>query len=111
MMNKGDWYWCGYAGHFICGNRCAFHLATVLPNGYIVSTVGHYLTDPDERPREIGVDCLFETMVFHCNGLDEHLNPKITDYSEVDFEGYNDSELAEKGHYLMCEKWSKESNG
>lgn len=46
-----DWQWFGHAGHLIVGQWCRFHLATLLPNGYYVSTVGEYW--PERGVREI----------------------------------------------------------
>lgn len=39
-----------HAAHFICGDKCRFHLATYV-GGYIVSTVGEYW--PERNAREI----------------------------------------------------------
>ena len=49
-MQKDKWIWMPHAGHFICGNRCRFHLNTYVGK-YIVSTVGELC--PEQRVREI----------------------------------------------------------
>ena len=49
--DKSIWKWFGHAAHFICGHDCRFHLATLLPSGYLVSTVGEYW--PSRAVREI----------------------------------------------------------
>lgn len=60
------WVWQGSAAHFICADRCAFHLTTVI-GPWIVSTVGEYKfrDDTADAPwRTVGADRLYETMVF-----------------------------------------------
>jgi len=55
----------GWAGHFICGYKCRFHLNTLLEykdTRIIVSTVGMMFTD--DKPKEIGCDRYYETMAF-----------------------------------------------
>lgn len=49
-MKKDKWIWMGHAGHFICADKCRFHLNTYV-GGYIVSTVGEYW--PERAVREI----------------------------------------------------------
>ena len=44
------WIWMGHAGHFICADKCQFHLNTYVGK-YIVSTVGELW--PDRAVREI----------------------------------------------------------
>lgn len=100
---KEKWY--GYAGHLIVGKRCAYHLGTVV-NGYLISTVGHFL--PDGKTMETigsGENDFFETMVFHCNGEDKDGNPNVLNWSNIDGERYADSTSAEKGHYVYLEKY------
>jgi hypothetical protein len=132
-----DWKWYGKAAHFICGDRCQFHMATEIGD-YLISTVGEYL--PDESVREIhckvhgialegrgdarlqdymtkcgfepiGYQRLYETMVFkisrHCNANGCNCGMPRFDGSELDFDGYNDSKSATDGHMAMCAKWSK----
>lgn len=43
-----EWKWHGLPGHFICGDKCQFHLATTVGE-YLVSTVGAYLPDAPVR--------------------------------------------------------------
>jgi hypothetical protein len=50
-MNKSEWIWMPHPGHLIVANKCQFHLATYLPSGYLVSTVGEYW--PERSVREI----------------------------------------------------------
>jgi hypothetical protein len=103
------WIWFGYAGHFVGGKRCVFHLSTWLPNGWLVSTVGHYLprSGDGETPEEIGIGRTFETMVFKCRGTAEPgVDAPIDDWSAVETKGYNDSSDAERGHYAVCAEWA-----
>ncbi len=56
----------GWAGHFICGDRCRFRRNTLLEFGdvrIIVSTVGAMYVDG--KLDSIGVDRYYETMAFH----------------------------------------------
>lgn len=107
MTSRSEWYWGGYAGHFIGGGKCRFHLSTIV-GSYLISTVGDYRTNRSEQQETIGADRLYETMVFRCDGLDGDLNPQLTDLQELELVGYNDSCDAERGHYDMCEKWAGE---
>jgi hypothetical protein len=47
-MKKEKWIWMPHAGHFICGDRCQFHLNTYVGK-YIVSTVGEMWSDSISR--------------------------------------------------------------
>jgi hypothetical protein len=98
----GKWEWYGRAGHFICAGRCQMHLHTHV-NGYCVSTVGELRAKPDDEEfTPIGHNRLYETMVFK-----EDESASVSDWSEIDFEGYNDLREAEAGHIKMCEKWAR----
>ena len=50
-MNRENWTWLPHAAHFIASDKCQFHLATELGNGFIVSTIGEYW--PERIAREI----------------------------------------------------------
>ena len=136
-MSSNNWEWFGNAGHLICGSSCRFHLCTKVGKYLVSTVGEYFPGESareifakskgielegmgDEREYdflkkhgyvEIGFKRLFETMVFKagkpcekesCNcGL-----PKING-SNLDFEGYNTSGEATKGHYEMCRKWSK----
>jgi len=109
-MNQPDWKWYGFAGHHICGTRCQFHLTTSIGERFLVSTVGQFVPDPLRAPettQEVGADRHFETMVFEIDGDDDNGNPAIKDYECVGMEGYNDSLEAEKGHHILCERYSQ----
>ena len=88
MNSKSGWKWYGFAGHFICGSRCQYHLATNINNKYLVSTVGKFVPDPLHFPNNIdtigaGKDDYFETYVFNIDGEDEHGNPNVKEYLEI----------------------------
>ena len=59
----------GWAGHFICADRCKFRRNTLLEFGdikIVVSSVGLMTDFLDEtKYREIGCERHFETMAFH----------------------------------------------
>lgn len=109
---KDEWRWFGSAGHLIVGSDCRFHLATLVGD-VLVSTVGDYHPphDHDGKPHTIGLERLYETMVFKAGkpctepeclcGM-----PEIAG-CEMDFAGYNTRGHAQRGHLDMCEKWAK----
>ena len=45
-----NWKWFGHVAHFICGDKCRFHMATQVGK-HLVSTVGEYW--PERSSREI----------------------------------------------------------
>lgn len=106
--DPSTWVWLPHAAHFIGSNSCRFHLATYLPNGYIVSTIGDYFP-MDEEQEEVGIGILYETMVFHAKEDDTLLccGFGIEDYDNVDFDGYTKPKEAREGHMKMCMKWSQ----
>lgn len=61
----------GWAGHFICANRCLFRRNTLLCRGklkVVVSTVGLlFLNENDKEPTPIGFKRHYETMVFEAD--------------------------------------------
>ena len=73
---------------------------TVLPNGYLVSTVwlglDHSFGD--------GPPLIFESMVFTCNA-----KQKVTDWLELDMCQYSTEAEALKGHKRLVNKWRKRS--
>ena len=84
----------GWAGHFICANRCLFRRNTLLECGkqqIVVSTVGlmenslygrkdlEYPELERNRYETIGCDRYYETMAFHAD-------PNDTRYHDIDVE-------------------------
>lgn len=98
----------GNAAHLIVGNWCRFHIATRIGD-VLVSTVGEYYPRPtDEKPTTIGVNRLYETMVFRVNGersCECGCGLPLHDGLEVDFAAYNDPKDANAGHEAMCAKY------
>ena len=137
-MKKEKWIWMPHPAHFICSDKCQFKLATYVGK-YIVSTVGEYLPDSQVREIEadvknirlegkgdareidflnkigfveIGLDRLYETLVFRAKKRKDEKNRKCCPYEiiverELDGNGYNTAADATKGHYALCEKWGK----
>ena len=132
-MGKADWVWMPHPGHFICGHYCRFVLNTFV-NGHIISTVGEYWPPETSRESwaeikgitlkgigdardadylkklgymDIGADRKYETMVFEAQKENEKTCCpfRIKNSSSIDFNGYNTSEDAYKGHLEMCEKY------
>jgi hypothetical protein len=60
----------GWAGHFICADRCRFRRNTLLECGdvrIVVSTVGLMKHPGEEAFSEVGYQRHFETMAFHAH--------------------------------------------
>lgn len=136
MIPESEWQWYGNASHFICGESCRFHLATLVGD-VVVSTVGEYWLDRELRrligpKREfssdakgdkyddewmsrfgfenIGYNRKYETMVFRkigeCDGEGCNCGAPTIDPAELDFAGYNDARSAREGHMELCRKWA-----
>lgn len=62
---------------------------------------------------DVGYGRKYETMVFpvgdtRCTADDCDCGmPEVTSWSELDADGYNLRGDAQRGHYAMCEKWSR----
>jgi len=79
----------GWAGHFICANRCKFRRNTLLIYGntnIVVSTVG-LMEDPlhENKFTEIGYKRYFETIAFHSDDNDARYHD-IDVTRQVDFD-------------------------
>lgn len=64
----------GWAGHFICADRCRFRRNTLLECGEIrivVSTVGLMCNRVEDKFEQIGHERYFETMAFHAQRVDD----------------------------------------
>jgi hypothetical protein len=95
----------GYPGHFICADRCKFHIHTHV-NGFCVSTVGaYYMREKDKEQTEVGYGRLYETMVFP---LGPDGNPSSC--SELECAAYNDHGSADAGHEKMVRKYERKSS-
>lgn len=77
----------GWAGHFICADRCLFRRNTLIEHGdkkIVVSTVGnmvdiHVKGYPNEiHIDEIGCERYFETMAFEAKLNDEFLDADVS---------------------------------
>lgn len=110
LKSGPDWKWYGFACHFFGGRNCGYHLATRIGK-YLISTVGAYRPKSDGKEEEVGINRLFETMVFECGGDDQDGNPRVASWSEIDGDGYNDSREAEIGHYKTCWKYQDKQPG
>jgi len=106
------WKWFGNAGHFCAARHCMFHLTTQVGE-YLVSTVGEYRPPFSKtgEPEEIGLDRLFETMVFRVSGqckcgcgLPTH------DGQELECHGYAEAASATVGHVSVCAHFAQMPN-
>ncbi len=136
-ITRDKWVWMGHPAHFICAQDCKFFMATRIGKYIVSTVGEYFPDAPireiyaqsrgivlkeigDERRydymkrvgfEEIGCGRKYETMVFEAKKV-----PKTDKYkccpwritsSDVDFNGYNTAGDAFKGHYKMCDKWSK----
>lgn len=102
--------WLGHPQHFIGADECHFLLATLLDNGFLISTIGEYVPHGKEYLKEnfveIGSGRLYETYVFKTKGEFRECGcPLILDHLEIDSKGYNHPKDAQNGHIEMIEKW------
>lgn len=106
------WVWMPHAAHFIGSDKCQYRLATYLPTGYIVSTIGDYLPYRGKEYEEVGPGRLYETMVFTAEPNSKALCCRYTinNYSEVDLRGYNDPKSAYDGHMALCHQYAQGDN-
>lgn len=106
-MNK-NWKWFGYALHSPIGDRCAFHLGTVINDRIIISTIGHWIpkNSTDGKPENVGPapEHMFETMVFELAGYDERGRPQQGE--ELHQRRYLTAEQAQTNHTQYCEIYS-----
>lgn len=100
-----DWIWQGRAGHFCGSLDCRFHLATRVGD-HLISTVGDYHPRGSKEPQQVGLDRLFETMVFCADGALKCGCAEMTGWDEVDADGYNTASDAQAGHMAMCRKYA-----
>lgn len=118
LFPKEKWIWMPHPGHFCGSFDCRFHLNTYV-GGYIVSTVGEYYPDSkvreilgrenDRKFEEIGLDRLYETMVFEAVKSNHKCCPYEMRSGEKDFLGYTNADDAYEGHLTLCKKWSKKA--
>ena len=108
-IEKEDWVWYGHACHLVVGRRCAYHLGTRVGE-YLISTVGAFHPSHNSEMETIGSgeDDYYETMIFECDGEDEHGNPNIISWSEIGVIRYGTSEEAKEGHHILCNKYSEQ---
>jgi hypothetical protein len=103
---RENWIWLGHKQHLIVARNCWFSLSTLLPNGYLVSTIGEYYRENETEMTEIGLDRFYETMVFKTNGILEKCGcPVISDFSEIKMRGYISAKEAQIGHIKICEEF------
>jgi hypothetical protein len=134
-ITRDQWIWMPHPAHFVFGHECQFHLSTKVGK-YIISTIGDWLPDYPRREieakirgialvgegddrlanymKKIGYKDLrfgykFETMVFPAKKHKEDTccQWRAVILKDVEDNVYKTSEEAFKGHYKMCDKYSK----
>ena len=76
----------GWAGHFICANRCRFRRNTLIEGAgrrIVVSTVGGFFTD--KGLQQVGHNRYYETMAFSAKDDNGYVEADASD--PLDFEG------------------------
>lgn len=109
QRDEARWRWIGRPIHFRGAQSCGFHLGTIVGGGrWAVSTVGDYWPQDAVYVEPIGMDRLYETMVFSVERLDKYDHPVICPI-DLDMRGANTARDAEANHMEMCRRWdSKE---
>lgn len=112
---RESWVWQGSAAHFICGDRCRFHLATIV-GPWLVSTIGEYVSVLDTQRQgesagtsEVGYRRLYETMVFRAGAACTEpgcAGEYHADGQEIDFEPANTRAEAYAAHARLCDLWA-----
>ncbi len=109
-MAKANWIWYGYPGHFIGSSSCQFRMCTEV-NGYLISTVGDYRPYENKPAKEIGINRLYETMVFRitgrCTAKGCDCNMPNINGSELEMVPANTPGEAQAGHLAMCAKYDR----
>jgi len=109
----GEVVWLGHKNHFCLSDRCAYSLATYLPNQKIlVSTVGELVSEPGKWEPLSGaaVDggTFYETMVFRCTGELAPCGcgcPIKESHNEIVCKRYFTVQEANAGHLEMIQKY------
>lgn len=116
-FNVKNWKWFGKAAHFICSDRCLFHMATDVGD-YMISSVGAYYPNMNRHGEglgemeTIGCDRKYETYVFEKNdgnGCECGCDLPAFSLSEIDSLSANDDKTAQANHMKLCLKYSKKS--
>lgn len=105
----------GWAGHFICADRCKFRRNTLLEKGdvrIVISTVGLMTSCADETAFEkIGLDRYFETLVFHASYdgryWDADVSQEISVKSPCFIDRIDAADLADKYHEDIIDEISQ----
>jgi len=107
MIPISEWKWSGRAGHFICSDRCRYHLTTIVGD-YIISTVGDLHYTHREDTVTVGYNSFYETMVFETGELSE-CGCYTHGSGEIEVRSYGKVKCSEldQGHFNMCIKYAK----
>lgn len=112
LFPRETWRWQGSPGHFILGDRCVYHLNTVV-GPWLVSTVGELRDAWRDDFRPVGHDRMFETMVFRAGspctedaGCGE---VHIASPECLAMRAANNRREAEAAHLEVCDAWSRKA--
>lgn len=113
MIPISEWKWQGMAGHFICSDRCRYHLTTVVGD-YLVSTVGDLHLTPEREMESVAVNptSYYETMVFKtAEVLVCGCHAATSREIEARYYGNVKCSEVDSGHFDMCMKYAKIQGG
>lgn len=93
-VNKSQegWVWMPHPAHFCAASHCRFRLATYVPTGYIISTIGEYF--PDEVVRRI----VLESKVQFPNPFEEDKTEVYKKILKLNGDLFNDAYLKYIGY-------------
>jgi len=113
-ISQAEWVWHGFAGHFICGSKCRFHLCTEVGD-FLVSTVGEYYLDSKaKKPEDLGYPegSVYETLVFRLSSA-RCVDPEcacdartVEDWSELEGRRHKLRGEATKAHMDACRRYA-----
>lgn len=92
----------GWAGHYICADRCRFRRNTLVEYGekkWVVSTVGNLIIDG--KLEQVGLDRYYETMAFEAEINGEYIDADVE--KQIFFE--NDWGLWADTEKEFCQKY------
>ena len=95
-MNESNWKWYGHAAHFICADKCRFHLTTKVCK-YLVSTVGELW--PERGSREIHAEIHDPKWM----AKNKHLKGDYFDHAYMKRFGFEDIGLDRKYETMVFE--------
>lgn len=103
LSSEAGWRWYGYGVPYPLAALCNFHLCTKA-GGFLISTIGDY------RPIEDKIQPLYNNLeylsVIQEFDYEDPFGTPVVYKEELETRGYRSAIEAERGHYLLCRKYS-----